>query len=263
MQPSHHPSSCSRPRAFTLVELLVVIGIIALLISVLLPALNKAHQSANRVACLSNLRQIGTAHMMYANDNKGKFVYTAAMASGNDYSASSIWLVGGRMGTYASAAVRPWNRALNRYLGSTLQAGAPGADDPVAQESMFRVWSCPGDVLDGPLSQYSQFGSSFMYNAATTNFSLWYLSPRRFDGLANHTYSTVKNSAKVVLEYEIIGYDFAMDYAIQPWHGRPYETNVCFVDGHCATVTMKADWTRGIGERGNREDLGYDFTPYR
>jgi type II secretory pathway pseudopilin PulG len=57
--------------AFTLVELLVVIGVIALLIAMLLPALAKARESANRSACLSNIRQITTAFMMYTNDNRG------------------------------------------------------------------------------------------------------------------------------------------------------------------------------------------------
>ena len=61
----------SRRKAFTLVELLVVIGVIAVLIGILLPTLSGAQGRARDIQCQSNLRQVGQALFMYANDNQG------------------------------------------------------------------------------------------------------------------------------------------------------------------------------------------------
>lgn len=63
--------TCRRPHGFTLVELLVVVAIIALLIGILLPVLNRSKEIARRVICMSSLKQMGTGCMAYATENEG------------------------------------------------------------------------------------------------------------------------------------------------------------------------------------------------
>ncbi|MGN6627102.1 MAG: type II secretion system protein [Tepidisphaeraceae bacterium] len=81
-----------RNPGFTLVELLVVIGIIALLISMLLPALNKARQQAYSANCLSNLRTVGFSMEMYLNDSRQVFPQPAGSSLlTSNASASALW----------------------------------------------------------------------------------------------------------------------------------------------------------------------------
>lgn len=71
-----------KPRAFTMIELLVVIAIIGILAALLLPVLSRGKQRAQRVQCISNLQQVGTAFQMFSHDHGGRFPMETPQAEG-------------------------------------------------------------------------------------------------------------------------------------------------------------------------------------
>jgi prepilin-type N-terminal cleavage/methylation domain-containing protein/prepilin-type processing-associated H-X9-DG protein len=118
--------------AFTLVELLVVIGVIALLISILLPALNRARMHANRVACSSNMRQIGLYMMMYHEEFK-------SLPIGYHQNEGQWWWSWDKqMGKYLfNSQLRPWQDYNRRAIDAR--------DYPQP-----RVLQCPSDTMPRP-----------------------------------------------------------------------------------------------------------------
>jgi prepilin-type N-terminal cleavage/methylation domain-containing protein/prepilin-type processing-associated H-X9-DG protein len=82
-----------RPSAFTLVELLVVIGIISILIGILLPVMSRAREAANNTKCLANLRTLGQAMVMYSNTSKDWLPNMNPPGTVNDPAATTAVLV--------------------------------------------------------------------------------------------------------------------------------------------------------------------------
>lgn len=97
-----------RPRAFTLVELLIVIGILAILIGLFLPALQKARREADRAKCLSNMRNMKLAQWMYVTDQR-RWLIQGGMAHGGVHADEQI----------------TWFNTLNRYYGGKLAPRCP------------------------------------------------------------------------------------------------------------------------------------------
>jgi prepilin-type N-terminal cleavage/methylation domain-containing protein/prepilin-type processing-associated H-X9-DG protein len=143
MRPNHRS-------AFTLVELLVVIGIIAVLISILLPALQSARRQALQVKCMSNLKQLGTAWRMYAEEYRGAAVPVRVGGPGLTTSGRVPYEFNGM--TYGAPAVIPgkavteaawWVNFLSKYLSKTTKGGAGDTDLATSAKAREQVWWCP------------------------------------------------------------------------------------------------------------------------
>jgi prepilin-type N-terminal cleavage/methylation domain-containing protein len=104
-----------RPRAFTLIELLVVIAIIAILAAILFPVFARARESARKANCISNLKQVGTALMMYVQDYDE--IYPVANQEADSMPRGQAHLVGGPRNSplFLPDLIQPYTKSENLF----------------------------------------------------------------------------------------------------------------------------------------------------
>jgi prepilin-type N-terminal cleavage/methylation domain-containing protein len=236
-------------RGFTLIELLVVIGIIALLISLILPALARAKGKARQAACLNNLRQISVALHLYTDDSNGVFPI-----SGTNWS-----------GAFTRCAV-----LARSYLGV---AGVPS--------DRAGIFACPADIFyydfettariyyvgQSLHDQADANYSSYAFNAG--NFPYGWPPQPRWPGIAGLKATAINQPGRTILLVE--------DTALYPysWH-EPAAAPGChndarcvlsFVDGHASYLKIYWDAANARGthleawQYDPPSNYGYQWSP--
>jgi prepilin-type N-terminal cleavage/methylation domain-containing protein/prepilin-type processing-associated H-X9-DG protein len=257
-----------RRRGFTLVELLVVIGIIALLISILLPALSKAKEASRLAKCLSNLRQLGMASASYTAENKGYLVPADVL----DPALAS------------EPNGRVWSDTWATILVGLKYLQYPSNVDPVKPPPDDNVFHCPSGILEQssitaiitgtPVSRQDAQGAMGYLNEASSKgvqpglrVYSWYginagsdttkpvmPIPEPCRRVSDTDFfvkmSQVRKSSEMVFLFDgILGLNFQRTNAnrLNARHNKQTATNILFFDGHAETYPT-ASLPGGLGD---------------
>lgn len=215
---------------FTLIELLIVIAIIAILAGVLFPAFAKARESARRISCLSNMRQIGAGFMMYSADENDYFPLTNHAGPGLS-----------------------WVDTVNSYIHDKnilrcVNDGSTNWNTPIAPSTSIRRTSYYLNSYLPGTGQYAQVSSlkspsRVIYMAESPEGST---SDHFHPSLWGVPYDSTVGRTATSNPYTTL-WDSANDITLEIALERHTETfNVLYADGHAKNVRWKSVWWRDI-----------------
>jgi prepilin-type N-terminal cleavage/methylation domain-containing protein/prepilin-type processing-associated H-X9-DG protein len=254
------------PRGFTLIELLVVIAIIAVLMAILMPALNRVREQGKRAVCLSHLKQLGLVWIMYADDNDGYIVNGAAGHAGTPNDArhpnEDPWVGACWSPNFGSGEQLPELEQIEQIK--------IGALWPYCKN--LKLYSCPTGYRGEKLSYAIVHSMNGNPPAGTYNES----GGRRIPKQENGVWLWVKKRSQIynpapaerivfVDEGWATSYSYAVHYVQEAWWDDPSVrhgdgTTYAYADGHSEYWKWKGIDTVKMGKSRDRSHPG-NYTP--